>query len=326
MYYCNREHQASHFRSHKRACRLYSGDHEVVEYEEQLLRNHPGDEWTPPNLFTSSVGYFWGIHETRDYMHARWDEVEGLQRIKTRESVQLQLDNVKDMLRLCRKDNMGVRDHVPALMLRLGLDQDCYDFIKWYGTTGMRGDYDWGDMSEPFLDIKNADVFEPVEPFCGKYQAVGHNVALTLLKFKLLFDLRNLHSNSAAAVGEHVPSEILDGIQAEIPLSPIISNNNELMQRRDHTETIAKLTAQVKTLYKEVRRANMHMWKGLLQPKKYMQERPGMYSPGSVEEMQLALWYSNDAWEETPGAIDLLQEVTNEIHPPVCDAFESGYI
>jgi hypothetical protein len=32
-----------------------------------------------------------------------------------------------DMLRLCRRDTLEVRDHNPALFLRLGKDQECYD-------------------------------------------------------------------------------------------------------------------------------------------------------------------------------------------------------
>lgn len=76
-------------------------------------------------------------------MRLRFGLVEALLAIKTIEAVQEAHSHIMDMLRLCRSDNMGVRDLVPALCMRLNRDQDCYDFIKWYGTTGQDMNYDW---------------------------------------------------------------------------------------------------------------------------------------------------------------------------------------
>ena len=61
------------------------------------------------------------------------------------------LSHLLDMLRLCRGDNMGVRDVVPGLFLQLGRDQEYYHFLKWWAATGQYVDYDWGDMDEPYL-------------------------------------------------------------------------------------------------------------------------------------------------------------------------------
>jgi hypothetical protein len=261
--------------------------------------------FTPADLFVTSVGHFWGILETRDYMRSRFALIEALRKVKTRGSVQAQLDHIMDMLRLCRGDNMGVRELVPALLLRLNKDQECYDFVKWYSTTGKEGGYDWGDMSLPFLDVKNADVFESVEYLCGKYNSLSQTVAVTLLKIKLLLDLTALQNS--AIVGEKVPREILDGIQAHISRSPIIGGDKDIMESRDHTATIDKLTAQVDALYKAVKKTNKHFWPSLLDPKWYLTARPEAYSCGSIEEMQLVLQYSYDSWHETPGAIEVIK-------------------
>ncbi|KAL8976145.1 MAG: hypothetical protein Q9205_007795, partial [Flavoplaca limonia] len=80
--------------------------------------------------------------------------------IKTLDAVSSAAEHVRDMLRLNRSDNMGVRDMLPALYVRLGRDQDAYDFIKWNGTTGSSRYYDWGNMDLPYLDVVDADVFE----------------------------------------------------------------------------------------------------------------------------------------------------------------------
>lgn len=67
-----------------------------------------------------------------------------------------------------------------------------------------------GDMALPFLDIKDADAFEPIEPSALDNWAINHNIGLTLLKIKMLLDLRGIHN--AAAIGEKVPREILDSV------------------------------------------------------------------------------------------------------------------
>jgi hypothetical protein len=51
---------------------------------------------TPPNIFEEGVGHFWGIHETRPYMRARYGLVESLLKIKTSLAVQAALDHALD--------------------------------------------------------------------------------------------------------------------------------------------------------------------------------------------------------------------------------------
>ena len=77
-------------------------------------------------------------------MRWRYALVEALLTEHTYAAVSAALDHLLDMLRLCRGDNMGVRDSVPALYLRLGREQECYDFIKWWATMGEQSNYDWG--------------------------------------------------------------------------------------------------------------------------------------------------------------------------------------
>src|SRR5204863_8640658 len=131
------------------------------------------------------------------YMRRRYALVGALLKVKTPEAVAAALQHLMDMLRLCRSDNMGVRDLVPALFLRLGKDQECYDFVKWYATTGQDSDYDWGDMSLPFLNVKDADVFEPVDVFTGRYIHLSHSVSVALIKVRLLLDVRGLQRPTA---------------------------------------------------------------------------------------------------------------------------------
>lgn len=131
-------------------------------------------------------------------MRARFAFVEAMQKVKTRASVEAQRDKLIDMLRLCRGDNMGVRDLIPSLLLRLGQFQECYDFIRWYETEGQRGDYDWGNIDLPFLDVENADVLEPVDYLCHRFPSINV-AAVALLKIKLLMVARVVQSHNTSS-------------------------------------------------------------------------------------------------------------------------------
>lgn len=264
---------------------------------------------TPPNLFEEGVGHFWGIHETRPYMRARYALIESLLKIQTSQAVQSALNHALDMLRLCRGDNIGVRDCIPAMFLRLGKDQACYDFIKWYFTTGQDPHYDWGDTDLPFLDVKDADSFESVELYTGTYADISFVVAVALIKFRLLLDIKALQNSTV--LGEKVPQELLDSIRGQL-VSSIVAGNKDIMQNQDQTVLIKKLESQVEELFKAVNTSNKYFWPALLRPGSNLNARPQMYSKGTVEHMQLVLQYSYASWVETPGAIDMIKELSKK--------------
>jgi hypothetical protein len=85
-----------------------------------------------PSIFEEQVGHFWIIWKTREYMRARYGLVVSLLKIKSFHAVHAAADHLTDMLRLCHRDDMGTRNQLPHSLLRLGRDQDCYDFIKWW--------------------------------------------------------------------------------------------------------------------------------------------------------------------------------------------------
>lgn len=304
MLYCGKPHQAAGRDNHKLACNAVKKHRERLEREEQALRANPGDGFLmPADVFTSSVGQFWGIHGTRNYMIARSRLIETILEIKTFDAVKSALDHTMDVLRLNRGDNMGVRDMVPLMLLRLGREQECYDFVKWYQT--IDDEYHWGDMSLPFLNVVNADALESPEYLCDAWGSLGHISAITLLKIKLLLDSQSLQNCDVLAA--KVPSEIVGEIQRFVPRSTIISGNKKIMGCRDLARYIAELSSQVDMLYAAVQRDNKHFWPTLLNPKGYLNARPEDYSPGSLEETQLLLQHSLDAWLETPGALELIK-------------------
>lgn len=306
--YCSREHQAAHRPAHKAACTKIKKALRKLEAEELELIEEEGDD-----IFTEEKGRFWGIYETRPYMRARYDVVEALLKVNTVQAVTTALENhLLEMLHLSRGDNMGVRDQVPALLLRLGRLQEAYDFCMWWATIEQDTYYDWGDTSLPYLDTKGADVFGSVEAFTARapFLNVSHSVAVTLIKIRLLFDVQALQK-ATEEVGPRVPHEILAHILRYVPNSNI-SYGTGTIGREDHALLIPKLQGQIRKLFAGIKESNPHFWPALSNPGENLTARPITWSFGSKSHMQLTLQYNYNSWAETPGAIGIIEELLRQ--------------
>ncbi|KAL8718960.1 MAG: hypothetical protein Q9225_003972 [Loekoesia sp. 1 TL-2023] len=238
-------------------------------------------------------------------MLARYALVGALLKIKAFDAVRVAAEHIRDMLRLCRSDNMGFRDLLPALYLRLGRDQEAYDFVKWWATIGRESDYDWLDTALPYLDVVNANAFESPHYLYRKYASLTDLLCVVLLKIKLLLDLEALQNS--AFLGGKLPHELVDRTKNFIPSSEIISQKVEIMYSTDNTDKIRSMSGQVDVLFDAVTKANAHFWPALTNPGPHLKARPEAYSRGSIQEMQLKLQYWFDPWNETPGAIDIIK-------------------
>ncbi|PLN76983.1 hypothetical protein BDW42DRAFT_188309 [Aspergillus taichungensis] len=251
MFYCSREHQAEDRDEHKYNCNAVKQIALAKDQDERMLRNFPAGVGGVPVV----VG---GVP----------------------------LDHGMEMLRLCRSDNVGVRGLIQTMMLQLGKDQECYDFIKWWAVTAKDLQYDFRDLNLPYLDIKNAEVFEPM-------------LALMLLKIKLLLDLTAVNF-SAATVGARVPQEILDQIEGFVPRSPIIAERRELVNGDWQKHQIRTLKTQIDELYWEIHRINKWMWFALRVPEHFYDDLPRDFSPGSMQKMKNTLSWSFNSWLMVP--------------------------
>ncbi|KAH8736635.1 hypothetical protein BGZ61DRAFT_527566 [Ilyonectria robusta] len=115
---------------------------------------------------------------------------------------------------------MGLREIMPAMMLRSYLDQECYDFVKWWASRDLDSEYDWGDMALPHLDIRGAGVFEEPE-FFSQYLALNHAFDVLLLKLKLLVDIRNLKIVRKILILRRLPFDLGELIEPVIVRSPL---------------------------------------------------------------------------------------------------------
>ncbi|KAJ6436856.1 MYND finger [Purpureocillium lavendulum] len=318
VYYCGRECQAADREDHKIPCKVIKKARLHYEREYEKLRDLPGDFLTPEKVFETQVGHFWGILETRPYMRARYGLVDALLLSYGTaggpvDVVQTALDHLLDMLRLSRSDNMGVRQLVPSLYVRLGRDQDAYDFIKWNTATSKDSSYDYGDTSLPYLDIKNADVFEsPDEAWLNeRWMDLSHVVAVALIKVRILLDLQAMQ-NAEVALRGAVPAEIVELIRGQLVGSAMAVRPDILLAKPTETaELTDEVRGHIRALYRAVQGYNAHFWKILVEePDAGVFQRPsGPYGQRTREEALLMTSYSYAAWYETPGAVSVLRSL-----------------
>ena len=305
--YCSKTHQIDDRPKHKAVCNKIKKQRAKLLKEESLVRNAPNADglFTPVNAFETHVGHFWGITNTRTYMRARFFLADQLRKTNTLDGVQEGLGHLQDMLRLCRSDNLGVRSLVPALMLQLDQDQECYDFIKWYQTEGTRVDYDWGNMELPYLNITDADPLESIAFMQRKYSDAYHTSTLVLLKIKMLVDVMNIRATRMALQGK-LPRELWQGVELASIRSPLSAPLTKLSSSAI-VGVQAKLARHVRILgIVLLEDVNRHIPEGLLAPDEWLRDLPTSYSSGSAQEMQLVLDYSYGAWWATEGALESL--------------------
>lgn len=308
--YCSREHQVADRPLHKSICTKIRKIRDTLVKEEALVRNnqeeHNGEP--PANASETHPGRFWGLQHTQEYMTARFElAVKHLVELGTLDSVREALEHMQDTLRLGRSDDMGLREFVPFNMLRLDLDQECYDFVKWWETCGLTGTYDWADMTLPYLDIHGADVLEEPDFLLHKSPTLRFVLVILLLKLKLIVDICNIKTVRSIAVIRSIPYDVRALIEAAVvrsPLSTMFTNQTD----ESLLETEELLLDQIRQLGAAVTDANQHFMFNLFKPDEALCERLQAYSSGSWEEMAFAMQQSYPVWWETEGVLDLLND------------------
>lgn len=218
------------------------------------------------------------------------------------------LDHFRDMLRLCRSDNIGVRYVVPALYVRLNRDQEAYDFLKWWATRGP--DFDWGDMSLPYLDIKGADAFEPVgDMWSGPFTELSLGTMAFLIKARLLLDLKTLQTIQTSNA-DKTPDEVADLARERLSDGIVASRPDILTEGPADTAVRRRgLEKQLKLIYDAIHSSNEHYWSCMIENPCGVRH-DGPFVRRSRHEAELTLEYNYHAWKETPGALELVKELT----------------
>ncbi|KAL3465004.1 hypothetical protein BJX64DRAFT_285870 [Aspergillus heterothallicus] len=299
MFYCSDEHKAAHHDVHEDACKAVFWSRTRYNSSETRIRIFS-------RAFDDDVGRFWQAPETREYMETLVNLANALGAMGTKTGVEKKLDYFTELLRLDRGDNSEVYTLVPALMLRLNKDQACYDFVVWwYRAIAVRAD--WHQLNVQFLNLHNQNVLEKAA-FLGLPYDLNHIAAVVFLKIKLLLDFERLRL-STRTVGLWLPREILDQIRLQIPASPIIARDRQLIERDDHKATVVMLHTQIRILFRRVWYESNTYWRLLAAG--IMLEHPSGLGIGGKTQTAFAKaspsWDTCALWKENPVALKYLR-------------------
>lgn len=215
--------------------------------------------------------------------------------ISSWDAVEAALDNILEARRLCPSILSTILMEVPSTMLRLGRDQDAYDYIKGYCIGADKHPLE--RVAKPSEDVKDADAFEVINRWMLEEIEPPMLIALVLIKLKMMVDLENLRNFKAVAQSfarsKKLPTEMVEAIKGFIPESPIIASNKKILdmadQQRSALET--KLGDMFYAAWEQVHPENTYFWSMLLAPRKYASQysptREGSGIEGSVEEARL---------------------------------------
>ncbi|KAI1087484.1 hypothetical protein F5B19DRAFT_64889 [Rostrohypoxylon terebratum] len=241
-------------------------------------------------------------------MTARYELVSALLNIRGGLALEIALEHSLEMLQLNRADNQGVRFHVPALYLRLGRDQEAYDFVKWW-TTGAGPNYNWMDMDAPYLNLHDQDIFEPIEGIAKELGELHELVHLTNIKVRLSLDIEVLAKEFDKPGKRNASYEEKMEFVHEHAATDILYKRRDIVERTEWSDILESLRSQIKVLYKYVKTNNRHYWPALRSPDRWAAAPITIYTWGSREEVNLVFrntWYS---WSECPAALGVVREM-----------------
>ena len=323
VHYCSDAHQRDDFRYHLRACYEIEDLMDLIDTEGKRLRDYPGDESVEPgNLFETAHGSWGDLEATQDYLEAQEELFSVLKAMHppTQDALKSAVDRLFENERLGSENDDDV-DFAPGLLLRLGLDQRCYDHLR-----DRHGDYldrtasidgrSTTSSGQPHQYTAYNDP-GPLEPNDFKERDKTHLttlVALCLLKLRLHLDVSNLANFKDAMQGSNLPTEITHLICGWIPITDIVKDNRSLMHSEPEPlkERALSLASEVSKLIDDVAAMNGHYWPMLLMPHQNHRPAKSTFHCAAMDSPDRAMmtWHStNEAWIESPDAFVKLVEL-----------------
>ncbi|EKJ68917.1 hypothetical protein FPSE_10894 [Fusarium pseudograminearum CS3096] len=231
--------------------------------------------------------------------------VDELLQSPSEDETELALQELWNMLKKDRTDPLRLSDIIPHVLLQLGEDQKCYDFIKWWLLHGSESPS--GRPDSPFFDIQGANACEPLKHLELSNASLSHLVALTLLKLRLYMDLDAIsdrHFDTSMGFDDDGPS--MDRDLGEIA--------EEIFETTKKWSNLTGLAGIVKTQYIALRRrvneANPQFWEALATEKPSSGSSSEDRGPGSRDEADLVLYHCRRAWDNVEDAMVTIDDDT----------------
>ncbi|KAH7180007.1 uncharacterized protein B0J16DRAFT_348042 [Fusarium flagelliforme] len=185
-------------------------------------------------------------------------------------------------------DPLRLSDIIPHVLLELGREQECYDFVcgSCRNTPISRHQVQGNDACEELSVFMEADL------------SLGHLVALTLLKLQLYLDFDAISLD-------------LDRLGVGRPLGQIAKTIFERNYDHGQLLRIARdLHNQYLKLVEYVQTLNSYLWEALATQDVAYTSPPVTRGPGSRDEANLVLHHCKNVWVKSDGALAMLEADT----------------
>jgi hypothetical protein len=192
LHYCGPAHQKVDWPNHKTLCKATKTNRERVWKAMEHIKHSVEDSGGDPRAYFQSSPV-----EVEAYLHYRYVYARTLIKPNTRSGVIQGLDCCLEVAKLDSKNKQNgqsAREFVPGLLLRLGRDQECYDFLKQKCN---------GDLEEIYRS-ENDGSRRSVK---AEDLSLAHAAMLCLLKLRILRDLRSV-DQADSALGDKLPAEL----------------------------------------------------------------------------------------------------------------------
>lgn len=268
MVYCGRNHQIAHFADHKHICTAIKAARDDLEKEEEKFRASSDKD---PIVHVTNVL----TPEKEKFLRSRVHLIAQIYSLETREALEQALEHHFEMLRLNPKDDYcGVRNSIPAIMLRLGRDRECYAFLKSWNMI-YKGSCDiWSRPELPRFNMEGVDVFESVDEFLitkDGFTDIGMIVPLCLMKLRIFLDgFFSLIQGGVPAIGiDAFPLDIVQSLERQLGslATEDFWSHPRLADNESRLAKVKQLASQIKALYGNIGNMNSEFWPMFLRHK-----------------------------------------------------------
>ena len=123
----------ANWQSHKKNCIAVRKNREAFDSKQEFVDFLRNSEHGGPNY---AQLYQPGSYLHVSYTSLRFTLAKSLQKIKTYAAVSNAHEHLVELMRIDKSDAADARFLLSFVKLRLGKDQECYDFIAWWITAG----------------------------------------------------------------------------------------------------------------------------------------------------------------------------------------------
>ncbi|GKU21556.1 unnamed protein product [Fusarium langsethiae] len=224
-------------------------------------------------------------------MMLQFPGVDELLQSPSKDETELALDELWNMLKKDHTDPLHLSDIIPHVLLELGEEQKCYDFIKWSSLHGPRSSS--SNTKSPFFDLEGADACESLKKLGLSGLSLSQLVALTLLKLRLYMDLD--------AISDRDSTPRWDLTTMCLPWIVLWGRLS-----KDQYTRLCEIVSE----------ANSHFWEALATERSVSDKDSGARGPGSKDEADLVLYYCQRAWDKSKDALVMIEADTSHFTRP----------